>query len=145
MLASPGQSNAKWNEIWTWNVKSLYTSRSPNRISELPEVRWDTGGTEPAQNYTLSHVENGISSITEGILCNRTASAVKWVEFVRNRIFYKVVRRGLCHTFLKEHVLNGRKKCWFKGYFLRNYGRYSLGSLTTTRKSCFESLIQNYG
>lgn len=45
-------------------------------------------------------------------------SCGKWKEnnqlrtgsFVRNRIPYKVVRRGLCHTFLKEHVLTVRKK-----------------------------------
>ena len=41
-------------------------SRSPNRISELPEVRWDKGGTEPAENHTLSHVENGIKIINYG-------------------------------------------------------------------------------
>jgi len=45
-------------------------SRSPNRISELPEVRWDTGGTEPAENWTLFHVESGMKIINYGrILC----------------------------------------------------------------------------
>ena len=41
-------------------------SRSPNRISELPEVIWDTGGTEPAENCTLSHVEKGMKIINYG-------------------------------------------------------------------------------
>jgi len=41
-------------------------SRSPNRICELPEVRWDTGGTEPEGNYPLSHVENGKKIINYG-------------------------------------------------------------------------------
>jgi hypothetical protein len=38
-------------------------SRSLNRISELPEVRWDTGGTDPAESYTLSCAEKEMKII----------------------------------------------------------------------------------
>lgn len=45
------------------------------------------------------------------------------MEFVGNRILYTVVRRGLCHTFLKEHVLNWKKEMLTRRLFSKELGQ----------------------
>jgi hypothetical protein len=49
---------------------TLCVSRSLNRISVLPDVEWDTGGTEPEEDYTfLLWKREWKSSVSAGILC----------------------------------------------------------------------------
>jgi exonuclease III len=83
----------------TWNVRSLFRSRSLKTVSRelakykldlvgVQEVRWDKGGTELAGDYTFFYANgNADHHLQTGFLVHkRFISAVKRVEFVSDRM-----------------------------------------------------------
>jgi exonuclease III len=89
----------------TWNVRSLYRSGSFKTVARelrkykldlvgVQEVRWDKGGTERAEDYTLFYgAGNEDRQLGTGFLVHkRIISAVRRVEFVRDRMSYHTKR-----------------------------------------------------
>jgi exonuclease III len=92
----------------TWNVRSLYRAGSQKTVSRglarykldlvgVQEVRQEGGGTEPAGEYIFFYGEgNENHEVGTGFfLHKRIISAVKWVEFVSDRMSY-IILRGRC-------------------------------------------------
>jgi hypothetical protein len=78
----------------------------------VQEVRWEGGGTEPAEEYTCfcgkgnRNHELGIALFVH----KRIISAVKRVEFVSDRMSYKILRGRWCHIIvLNVHALTNDK------------------------------------
>jgi len=84
-----------------WNVRGLYRSGSLTRVARelarykidlvgVQEVRWDKGGNVRAGDY-INFYGKGKENHQLGIgflVDHRTASAVKTVEFVSDRVSY---------------------------------------------------------
>jgi exonuclease III len=91
--------------IGTWNVRTVYRAGSLTAVAEeiskykldlvgVQEVKWDTGGTEPAGEYTfLYENENGNHELGKGFFVHmRIMPAVKRVGFVSDRMSYIILR-----------------------------------------------------
>jgi hypothetical protein len=86
----------------TWNVRSLYRAGSLMTVAKetskykldlvgIQEVRWDRGGTEPAgERKGNENQELGTGSVVH----KRLIPAVNRVEFVSDRMSYRILR---CH------------------------------------------------
>jgi exonuclease III len=108
----------------TWNVRSFYRSGSLQTISGelakykldlvgVQEVRWDKGGTEPAGDYTFFY-GNGSADHRLGtgfFVHKRIISAVKWVEFVRDRMSYITLRGCWCDIIVLNVHAPTEDKC----------------------------------
>jgi hypothetical protein len=68
----------------------------------VQEVRWDTGGTKPAGEYTFFYVKgNENHELTTGFLVHKgIISAVKWVEFVSDRMSHVILKGRWCDTIV---------------------------------------------
>jgi endonuclease/exonuclease/phosphatase family metal-dependent hydrolase len=60
----------------------------------VQEVRWGGGGTEPAGEYTFFYENHELG--TGFFVHKRIISAVKWVEFISDRISYIILRGRWC-------------------------------------------------
>jgi hypothetical protein len=58
----------------------------------VQEVRWEGGGTEPAGEYTFLY---GKIRYRFFFVHKRIISAVKWVEFVSDRISYIIIKKKI--------------------------------------------------
>jgi hypothetical protein len=100
----PKKMNMKFE---TWNVRSLYRAGSLRAVAEetpkynlnimgVQEVRWDKGGTEPADEYTLFYWKrNGNHELSTSFFVKKIITlAVKRVRFVSDRMSY-IILRGL--------------------------------------------------
>jgi exonuclease III len=89
----------------TWNVRNLYRSGSLKTVARelgkykldlmgVQEVRWDKGGTERAEEYTLFYGAGNVDhQLGTGFLCNKKIlPAVRRVEFVSDRMTYIILR-----------------------------------------------------
>jgi exonuclease III len=108
----------------TWNVRSLCRSGSLKTVSGeltkykldlvgVQEVRWDKGGTEPAGDYTYFY-GNGNADHHLGIgffLHKRIISAVKRVEFVRDRMSCIILRGHCCDIIVLNVHAPTEDKC----------------------------------
>jgi hypothetical protein len=63
----------------------------------VQEVRWETGGTERAEDYTFFYGQgNWDHQLGTGFFIRkRMVSAVRRVEFISNRMSY-IILRGCC-------------------------------------------------
>jgi exonuclease III len=76
----------------------------------LQEVKWDRGGTKPAGEHTFFCVKgNENLELGTGLFVHkRILSAVKWVQFVSDRMSYIILRGRWCHiTVLNVHAPTG--------------------------------------
>jgi hypothetical protein len=111
-------------KLCTWNGRSLYKACSltaaaarelARYISDLAgvqEVRWDKGFTMRAGDINIFYgkgIENHQLG-TEFFAHHRTISAVKRVEFVSDRMSYRVLRGRWCNTIIfNMHAANEEK------------------------------------
>jgi hypothetical protein len=97
----------------TWNVRSLYKvgllitvakgiSKYELNLVGVQEVRWDSEGTEPEDEYTFFYGKwNENYELGTGFFVHkRTISAVKRVEFVSDRMPYIILRGHWCDTIV---------------------------------------------
>jgi hypothetical protein len=120
----------------TWNVGRFYRAVSLMTVSrELSnyklhlvggQVRWEGGGTEPAGKYTYIYGK-GNENHELGIgLCvhKRILSAVRRVEFVSDRMSYKILRGCWYHIIiLNVHTPAEGKTDDVKGSFHKELER----------------------
>jgi exonuclease III len=68
----------------------------------VQEVRWEGGGTEPAGENTFFFWKwNDNHELGTGLFVHkRIISAVKWVEFVSDRMSYIILRGRWCHIIV---------------------------------------------
>jgi exonuclease III len=95
----------------TWNVRSMYRAGSLGVVGEeiskykldlvgVQEVRWNGGGTERAGEYTYS-MAKGMKIINQvQVFSYIIISAVKKVEFVRDRMSYIILRGRWCNIIV---------------------------------------------
>jgi exonuclease III len=102
----------------TWNVRSMYRAGSLRTVAEeisnykldlvgVQEVRWGGGGTEPADEYTFFCGNgNEYHELGTGFFVHeKIISAVKWVEFVSDRMSCIILRgRWCCIVVLNVHA-----------------------------------------
>jgi hypothetical protein len=101
------------HEIWNLNVRSMYRAVSLRAVVEeisiyklhlmgVQEVRWDGGGTEPAGEYTFSYGQgNETRELGTGFFIHKgIVSAVKWVEFISDRMSYIILRGRWCNIIV---------------------------------------------
>jgi exonuclease III len=103
----------------TWNVRSLYRIGSLTTVVRelgkykldlvgVQEVRWETGGTERAEDYTF-FCGQGIGDHQLGtgfFVQKRIVSAFSKVEFVSDRMSYIILRGLWCNIIVLEvHAL----------------------------------------
>jgi hypothetical protein len=62
----------------------------------VQEVRWDKGGTKPADDYTFFYGDADHHLRTGFFVRKRIISAVKRVEFVSGRMSYILLRGRWC-------------------------------------------------
>jgi exonuclease III len=104
----------------TWNVRSLYRIGSLKRVVRelgkykldlvgVQEVRWEKGGTERAEDYTLFYGQgNGDHQLGTGFVVHKIiVSAVRRVEFISDRMSYTILRGRWCNII----VLNVHAPC----------------------------------
>jgi hypothetical protein len=77
-------------------------SRYKLDLVRVQEVRWESGGTEPAGEYTFFYRKgNENHELGTGFFVRkRTISAVKSVEFVSDRVSYIILRGHWCHIIV---------------------------------------------
>jgi hypothetical protein len=115
----------------TSNIRGMYSSGSLLMVSKdlleyklhlvgAQEVRWESGGTQQAGEYTLSYEnENENYELGTGFFVhNRIITTVKRVEFVSDRMPYIIPRGRWCHIIvLNVHAATEDKIHDVKGRF----------------------------
>jgi hypothetical protein len=128
-----------------WTVRSLYRAGSLKTVSRelaryklhlfgVQEVRWEGGETEPAGEYTFFYGKgNENHELGTGFLVHkRFISAVKWVEFVSDRMSYIILRARWCHIIvLNIHAPTEDKTDDMKDSFYEEVERCLINSLNT--------------
>jgi hypothetical protein len=68
----------------------------------VQEVRWEEGGTKPSGKYTFFYGNgNEKHELGTGFLLHKEIiSAVKWVEFVSNRVSHIMLRGRWCYIIV---------------------------------------------
>jgi exonuclease III len=110
--------------IGTWNIRSLYRigsfttvarelGKDKSELVGVQEVRWEKGGTERAEDYTLFYgLGNEDHQLGRGFSVNkRILSAVRRVELICDRMSYIILIGRWCNII----VLNVNAPCEDKG------------------------------
>jgi hypothetical protein len=119
----------------TWNVRSLCRAGALTRgASELgkyklqlmarQEVRWDKGGSQPADDCTLFYAKrNAYHHLeTSYFICNGTRSPVTRIKFISDRMSYVVLRGRWCDvTLLKVKLKVKLSPCLTKHHAIKAY------------------------
>jgi exonuclease III len=120
----------------TWNVTSLYRIGSLRTIARelekckldlvgVEELRWEKGGTEQAEDYTLFYGQaNEDHQLGTGFfIYKRIVSVVRTVEFISGRMLYIILRGRWCNII----VLNVHAPCEDKGDDVKDSSYVELG------------------
>jgi hypothetical protein len=105
-----------FTEFGTWNVRSMYRAGSLMAVAEeiskykldlvgVQEVRWNGSGNEPAGEYTFFYGKgNEHHELGTGFFVHkRIMLAVKWLEFVSDRMSY-IILRGRWYNIIVLNV-----------------------------------------
>jgi hypothetical protein len=157
-------------QFGTLNVRSLCRIGSLKTVARelgkykldlvgVLEVRWEKGGTERAEDYTLFYGEgNGDQQSGTGFFVHkRIVSAVRKVEFISDRMSYVILRGRWCSIiFLNVHTPcedkgYGEKDSFYEelGHVFDQFRRYDmkiiLGDLNAKvgRENIFKSTLGN--
>ena len=120
-------------KIGTWNVRSLYRAGSLRAAARelvrykldlvgVQEVRWNKGGTVRAGDYDFFYGKGNENHPlgTDFFVHRRIVSAVKRVEFVKDRLSYIVLRGHWHNMVVYVHAPSEEKSDESKDSFMRN-------------------------
>ena len=118
----------------TWNVRNLYRSGSHTAKARefarykldlvgVQEVRWDKGGRIRAGDYNFFYGKGNenLQQGTEFLVHFRIVSVIMRVEFVSDRMLYRILRGRWCKIIvLNVRAASEEKSDDSKGSFMRN-------------------------
>jgi len=133
----------------TWNVRRLCKSESLTSVTKelarynldlvgVQEISGEKAGTVREGNYIFFYGQGNENHqfVTGFLVHHRIISAVRRVQFVRDRVSYVGLRGRWCNIIvLNVHASSGGKVMIQKAVFMRNKRRFSIIFLNTTETS----------
>jgi hypothetical protein len=108
----------------TWNIRSLYRAGALKVVArelemfkldlvDIQEVRWEKSGTEQAEDYIFFYEEgNEDHQLGRGFFVHKKIiSAVRRVEFVSDRMSFKILKGHWCNIIVVNVHAAGMIMC----------------------------------